>query len=195
MKNDNKVFPIYILILVVYGVSYWITSGKSFAFSPDYSDVGLGIISFALFFNKRINKYSFLLVALGFSLLYLIAANPEFRLIDKSGFIQLKNYTLMAFSLIVLWDVYRGRYVSLKSELTGLSVLILGYFGLKFIEWEFTETPEYSLCKNLVGFLIVGWVLRKNETKHSLSTPLKRIIIVIGLSFFIEMMTYFVLNS
>ena len=62
MKNDNKVFVVYLLVILAYGASYMLTSGGKFAFSPEYSDFGLGLIALALFFNKVMNKYSILLV-------------------------------------------------------------------------------------------------------------------------------------
>lgn len=192
MKNDNKVFSIYILIILIYGVSYWISSGKNFAFSPSYSDFGLGVISLALFFNKKINKYSFLLVSLGFSFFYLIAANEGFKLIDKSGFIQIKNFSLIAFSFILLWDLYRFRYKSLKIELGILAFIILTHFTLRIAEVNFAFTEEFSFFKNALGFALVVWMLRKNYSKNSFSIPLKRVIIIIGLSFFIELMTFLV---
>ena len=190
MKNENKVFSIYILIILVYGISYWITSGKSFAFSPAYSDFGLGLISLGLFFHKKINKYSILLVSIGFSLFYLIAATEGSKLIDQSGFIQIKNFSLIAFSWIVLWDLYKGRYKSLKIELGILAFIILTHFTLRIAEVAIAFTEEFSFVKNVLGFALVVWMLRKNDSKNSFSTPLKRVVIVIGLSFFIEIMTY-----
>ena len=97
MKNDNKVFSIYILIILIYGVSYWITSGRSFAFSPEYSDFGLGLIALGLFFHKKLSKYSFLLVTLGFSLFYIVAETKGFDLIDRTGFLQLRIFIVSDF--------------------------------------------------------------------------------------------------
>ena len=192
MKNDNKVFSIYILIILLYGLSYWFTSGKSFAFSPEYSDFGLGIIALGLFFHKKVTKYSFLLVSLGLSFFYLIAATKGFNLIDKFGFIQLKNLSLLVFSLILFWDLYKHRYRSLRIELAILGLLIIGFFVLRFTNFDWAFTREFSFYKNTVGFLIICWILERNKRKSSLSIPLKRVAIVVGLSFFIEMVTYLV---
>ncbi len=192
MKNDNKVFSIYILIILIYGLSYWFTSGKSFAFSPEYSDFGLGIIALGLFFYKKMTKYSVLLITLGFSFFYLVASTKGFDLVDKSAFIQLKSFSLIVFSWILLWDLYKHRYNSLKIELGVLSFLILTFFTLRVAGVDLAFTKEFSFGKNVIGFLLTGWILRKNSLKGSLSIPLKRVIIVIGLSFFIEMMTYLV---
>ena len=192
MQNDNKVFSIYILVILVYGLSYWSTSGASFAFSPEYSDFGLGIIALGLFFYKKVTKYSFLLVAFGSSFFYLIAATKGYILIDKSGFIQLKNFSLIAFSLLVTWDLYKHRYHSLRIELAALVILILSFFGLRIAGIDLDFSKEFSFYKNAIGFLLIGWMLKKNSSKKSFSVPLKRVIIVIGLSFFIELMTYLV---
>lgn len=192
MKNDNKVFSIYILIILIYGLSYWITSGKSFAFSPEYSDFGLGLIALGLFFHKKVTKYSFILISLGFSFFYLIANTKGFDLIDTSGFIQLKNLSLIAFSFLVLWDINKKRYASLKIELGLLAILILTFFALRIADIDAKFPKDFSFYKNLIGFVLVVWMLRKNSIKNSFSTPLKRVVIVIGLSFFIEVMTYFV---
>lgn len=192
MKNDNKVFSIYILIILIYGLSYWFTSGKSFAFSPEYSDFGLGIIALGLFFHKKVTKYSFLLITLGFSFFYLVASTKGFDLIDKSAFVLLKNMSLIAFSLMVFWDLNKGRYKSLKIELAILALVFLAFFGMRLANLDFAFTKEFSLYKNAFGFILIIWMLQRNRIKSSFSTPLKRVIIVIGLSFFIEIMTFLV---
>ena len=192
MKKDNKVFVIFILIILIYGLMHYFDGIGRFVFSQQYSDFGLGLVALALFFHKKLSKYSFLLVTLGFSLFYLLAATKGFDLIDKSAFILLKNMSLIAFSLIALWDVNKGRYKSLKWELVALTLLIIGFFALRIADFEWALSKEYSFYKNAIGFVIIAWILRKNIIKSSFTPPLKRVVIVIGLSFFIEVMSYLV---
>ena len=191
MKKDNKVFIVYILIILLYGGSYLLSSG-SFAFSPEYTDFGLGLISLGLFFNKKISKYSFLLISLGFSLFYLIADVQGFALIDRGGFNMLKNLTVIGFSLMLLWDINKGRYRTLRFFLLLLSVSILGFFVARFTNQEFAFGSQFSFYKNAVCFLLISILLSLNSAKSTLSVGLKRIMIAIGLSFFIEIVTYLV---
>ncbi len=191
MTKDNKVFIVYILIILFYGGSYLLTSG-SFAFSPAYTDFGLGLISLGLFFSKKISKYSFLLISLGFSLFYLIADVQGFALIDRGGFNLLKNLTVIAFSLMLLWDINKGRYRTLRLFLLLLAISILGFFVARFTNQEFAFGSQFSLYKNAVCFLLISILLSLNASKSTLSVGLKRIIIAIGLSFFIEIVTYLV---
>lgn len=191
MKNDNKVFVIYILIILLYGASYLVTSG-GFAFSPEYSDIGLGILALALFFHKRTSKYTFLLIPFALSLFYIIADTEGYALLDRGGFNMLKNITLILFSLMVLWDLNKGRYRSLRFFLGLLVFTIIGFFILRFTSQEFVFSTEFSLYKNGIGFLLSSLILFFNSRKSSLSLGLKRIVIVVGLSFFVEIMTYLV---
>ena len=191
MKNDNKVFIVYILIILLYGGSYLLTSG-SFAFSPEYTDFGLGLISLGLFFNKKISKYSFLLISLGFSLFYLIADTQGFALIDRGGFNLLKNITIIAFSLMLLWDINKGRYRTLRFFLVMLALAIIGFFVARFTNQEFAFGSQFSFYKNAICFLLISVILSLNSAKSTLSVGLKRIIIAVGLSFFIEIVTYLV---
>lgn len=191
MKNDNKVFIIFILIVLLYGGSYMLSAGR-FAFSPDYTDFGLGLVSLGLFFNKKISKYSFLLISLGLSLFHLVADVQGFALLDRGGFNMLKNLTLIAFSLMLLWDLNKGRYRTLRFFLVLLALAIIGFFVARFTNQEFAFGSQFSFYKNAVCFLLISILLSLNTAKSTLSVGLKRIIIAIGLSFFIEMVTYIV---
>lgn len=191
MKRDNKVFITYILVLLVYGASYLLTAG-SFAFSPAYSDFGLGIISIGLFFNKKISKYSFLLIAFAFSLFYLIADRQAFVLLDRGGFYMLKNITLIAFSLLLMWDLNKGRYRTLRFFLWCLALVIIGFFAARFSNQDFAFSKEFTFYKNAISFLLTSIILSLNGAKSTLSVGLKRMIIVVGLSFFIEIVSYLV---
>jgi hypothetical protein len=191
MKSDNKVFISYILIILVYGASYFLTAG-SFAFSPAFSDFGLGLISIGLFFNKKISKYSFLLISLAFSLFYLIADTQGFILLDRGGFNMLKNITLILFSLFLMWDLNKGRYRTLRLFLWCLAIVLVGFFIARFTNQDFAFDKEFSFYKNAIAFLLICVMLTLNSAKSTLSVGLKRIIIAIGLSFFIEIVTYLV---
>jgi len=191
MKSDNKVFISYILIILVYGASYFLTAG-SFAFSPAFSDFGLGLISIGLFFNKKISKYSFLLISLAFSLFYLIADTQGFILLDRGGFNLLKNITLILFSLFLMWDLNKGRYRTLRLFLWCLAIVLVGFFIARFTIQDFAFDKEFSFYKNAIAFLLISVILTLNSAKSTLSVGLKRIIIAIGLSFFIEIVTYLV---
>jgi len=191
MKSDNKVFISYILIILVYGASYFLTAG-SFAFSPAFSDFGLGLISIGLFFNKKISKYSFLLISLAFSLFYLIADTQGFILLDRGGFNMLKNITLILFSLFLMWDLNKGRYRTLRLFLWCLAIVLVGFFIARFTNQDFAFDKEFSFYKNAIAFLLISVMLTLNSAKSTLSVGLKRIIIAIGLSFFIEIVTYLV---
>ena len=191
MKSDNKVFISYILIILVYGASYFLTAG-SFAFSPAFSDFGLGLISIGLFFNKKISKYSFLLISLAFSLFYLIADTQGFILLDRGGFNMLKNITLILFSLFLMWDLNKGRYRTLRLFLWCLAIVLVGFFIARFTNQDFAFDKEFSFYKNAIAFLLISVILTLNSAKSTLSVGLKRIIIAIGLSFFIEIVTYLV---
>ena len=191
MKSDNKVFISYILIILVYGASYFLTAG-SFAFSPAFSDFGLGLISIGLFFNKKISKYSFLLISLAFSLFYLIADTQGFILLDRGGFNLLKNITLILFSLFLMWDLNKGRYRTLRLFLWCLAIVLVGFFIARFTNQDFAFDKEFSFYKNAIAFLLISVILTLNSAKSTLSVGLKRIIIAIGLSFFIEIVTYLV---
>jgi hypothetical protein len=192
MKKDNKVFVIFILIILVYGLMHYFDGIGKFDFPQQYSDFGLGIVALALFFHKKFTKYSFLLITLGFSLFYLLASTKGFDLIDKSAFVLLKNMSLIAFALMALWDLNKGRYKSLKWELGLLSLLIIGFFALRIADFDWAMSKDYSFYKNAIGFVLVAWILKRNVSKSSFTTPLKRVVIVIGLSFFIELMSYLV---
>ena len=95
---------------------------------------------------------------------------------------------------MVLWDLYKRRYQSLKFELGILALLLLIFYGLQAVDLDFAFTQDFSMYKSGIGFLLVVWMLRKNSLKNSFSTPLKRVVIVVGLSFFIEVMSYLILN-
>ena len=46
MKKDNKVFVIFILIILVYGLMHYFDGIGKFVFSQQYSDFGLGLNNF-----------------------------------------------------------------------------------------------------------------------------------------------------
>jgi hypothetical protein len=100
--------------------------------------------------------------------------------------------SLIAFALMALWDLNKGRYKSLKWELGLLSLLIIGFFALRIADFDWAMSKDYSFYKNAIGFVLAAWILKRNVSKSSFTTPLKRVIIVIGLSFFIELMSYLV---
>lgn len=190
MKKDHKVFVIYILILLIYGGSYWLSTKGKFAFSPEYSDFGLGIISFGLFFHKKITRYSFLLITLGFSLLYVIADHPTFSLINTSNFHFIRNATLLLIALSLSVDLIQKKINSFVWILSLLILLILGYFGLRIAGMEEAFSKEFTFYKNLLGFVLISILLGLDRNKQRLAVMIRRILIVVGLSFFIGIMTY-----
>lgn len=190
MKKDHKVFVIYILILLMYGGSYWLSTKGKFAFSPEYSDFGLGIISFGLFFHKKITRYSFLLITLGFSLLYVIADHPTFSLINTSNFHFIRNVTLLLIALSLSVDLIQKKINSFVWILSLLILLIVGYFGLRIAGMEVAFSKEFTFYKNLLGFVLISILLGLDRNKQRLAVMIRRILIVVGLSFFIGIMTY-----
>lgn len=190
MKKDHKVFVIYILVLLMYGGSYWLTTKGKFAFSPEYSDFGLGIISFGLFFYKKVTRYSFLLITLGFSFLYIVADYPTFSLINTSNFYFIRNASLLLMVLLLSIDLVRKKIDAYGWILFLLIFLIVGYFGLRITGLEISFSREFTFYKNLLGFVLISILLGLDRNRQRLPVMIRRVLIVVGLSFFIGVMTY-----
>lgn len=190
MKKDFKVFIFFILLVIVYGLMHYFDGVGKFVFSAMYSNFVLGIISLGYFFSKKFTKYSLLLISLGFSFFYIFAGMEGFTLVDKSNFIFVKNISLIAFALFLINDVSFNRIKKVKWLVLPLAILLIGYFVLKIVDIELAQ--DWRIYKNLAGFGIIAAILSLDGAKQTLPVMTKRVMMVVALSFFIEILGYWI---
>ena len=193
MKKDFKVFIFFILLVIVYGLMHYFDGVGKFVFSAMYSNFVLGIISLGYFFYKKVTKYSFLLISLGFSFFYIFAGMKGFTLVNKSNFILVKNISLIVFALFLLNDIAFNRLKKKKWLVFPLAILIIGYFTMRILDVEIAFTNQFTFYKNTVGFGIIAFILSLDGAKQSVPVITKRVMMVIALSFFIEILGCLVL--
>ncbi|MEN8928623.1 MAG: hypothetical protein ABF240_07150 [Flavobacteriales bacterium] len=189
MKKDFKVFIFFILLVIVYGAMHYFDGVGQFVFSSMYSDFVLGIIALGYFFHKKVTKYSFLLISLGFSFFYIFAGMKGFTLVDKSNFIFVKNISLIALGLFLINDVAFNRLKRVKLLALPLAILLIGYFVLKMVDIELAK--EWRLYKNIAGFGIIAVILSLDGAKQTAPVITKRVMMVVALSFFVEILGSF----
>lgn len=192
MKKDFKVFIFFILLVIVYGLMHYFDGVGKFVFSAMYSNFVLGIISLGYFFHKKVTKYSFLLISLGFSFFYIFAGMKGFTLVNKSNFILVKNISLIVFALFLLNDIAFNRLKKKKWLVFPLAILIIGYFTMRILDVEIAFTNKFTFYKNTVGFGIIAFILSLDGAKQSVPVITKRVMMVIALSFFIEILGYWI---
>jgi hypothetical protein len=192
MKKDFKVFIFFILLVIVYGLMHYFDGVGKFVFSAMYSNFVLGIISLGYFFHKKVTKYSFLLISLGFSFFYIFAGMKGFTLVNKSNFILVKNISLIVFALFLLNDIAFNRLKKTKWLVFPLAILIIGYFTMRILDVEIAFTNKFTFYKNTVGFGIIAFILSLDGAKQSVPVITKRVMMVIALSFFIEILGYWI---
>jgi len=192
MKKDFKVFIFFILLVIVYGLMHYFDGVGKFVFSAMYSNFVLGIISLGYFFHKKVTKYSFLLISLGFSFFYIFAGMKGFTLVNKSNFILVKNISLIVFALFLLNDIAFNRLKKKKWLVFPLAILIIGYFTMRILDVEIAFTNQFTFYKNTVGFGIIAFILSLDGAKQSVPVITKRVMMVIALSFFIEILGYWI---
>jgi|TARA_B110000902_G_scaffold82466_1_gene97882 hypothetical protein len=193
MKKDFKVFIFFILLVIVYGLMHYFDGVGKFVFSAMYSNFVLGIISLGYFFYKKVTKYSFLLISLGFSFFYIFAGMKGFTLVNKSNFILVKNISLIVFALFLLNDIAFNRLKKTKWLVFPLAMIIIGYFTMRILDVEIAFTNQFTFYKNTVGFGIIAFILSLDGAKQSVPVITKRVMMVIALSFFVEILGYLVL--
>tara|TARA_B110000091_G_scaffold64185_1_gene70624 strand:- start:4167 stop:4748 length:582 start_codon:yes stop_codon:yes gene_type:complete len=193
MKKDFKVFIFFILLVIVYGLMHYFDGVGKFVFSAMYSNFVLGIISLGYFFYKKVTKYSFLLISLGFSFFYIFAGMKGFTLVNKSNFILVKNISLIVFALFLLNDIAFNRLKKTKWLVFPLAMIIIGYFTMRILDVEIAFTNQFTFYKNTVGFGIIAFILSLDAAKQSVPVITKRVMMVIALSFFVEILGYLVL--
>tara|TARA_B110000093_G_scaffold81064_2_gene87854 strand:+ start:733 stop:1314 length:582 start_codon:yes stop_codon:yes gene_type:complete len=193
MKKDFKVFIFFILLVIVYGLMHYFDGVGKFVFSAMYSNFVLGIISLGYFFYKKVTKYSFLLISLGFSFFYIFAGMKGFTLVNKSNFILVKNISLIVFALFLLNDIAFNRLKKTKWLVFPLAMIIIGYFTMRILDVEIAFTNKFTFYKNTVGFGIIAFILSLDAAKQSVPVITKRVMMVIALSFFVEILGYLVL--
>jgi hypothetical protein len=193
MKKDFKVFIFFILLVIVYGLMHYFDGVGKFVFSAMYSNFVLGIISLGYFFYKKVTKYSFLLISLGFSFFYIFAGMKGFTLVNKSNFILVKNISLIVFALFLLNDIAFNRLKKTKWLVFPLAMIIIGYFTMRILDVEIAFTNQFTFYKNTVGFGIIAFILSLDGAKQSVPVITKRVMMVIALSFFIEILGCLVL--
>tara|TARA_B110000285_G_C14960020_1_gene531201 strand:- start:23 stop:604 length:582 start_codon:yes stop_codon:yes gene_type:complete len=192
MKKDFKVFIFFILLVIVYGLMHYFDGVGKFVFSAMYSNFVLGIISLGYFFHKKVTKYSFLLISLGFSFFYIFAGMKGFTLVNKSNFILVKNISLIVFALFLLNDIAFNRLKKTKWLVFPLAILIIGYFTMRILDVEISFTNQFTFYKNTVGFGIIAFILSLDGAKQSVPVITKRVMMVIALSFFVEILGYWI---
>ena len=192
MKKDFKVFIFFILLVIVYGLMHYFDGVGKFVFSAMYSNFVLGIISLGYFFYKKVTKYSFLLISLGFSFFYIFAGMKGFTLVNKSNFILVKNISLIVFALFLLNDIAFNRLKKTKWLVFPLAIIIIGYFTMRILDVEIAFTNQFTFYKNTVGFGIIAFILSLDGAKQSVPVITKRVMMVIALSFFIEILGYWI---
>ena len=192
MKNDFKVFIFFILLVIVYGFMHYFDGVGKFVFSAMYSNFVLGLIALGFFFHKKVTKYSFLLISLGFSFFYIFAGMKGFTLVNKSNFIFVKNISLIVFALFLLNDIAFNRLKKIKWLALPLAILIISFFVLRILDVEIAFSHQFTYYKNLAGFGLIATVLSVDGAKQSVSVMTKRVMMVIALSFFVEILGYWV---
>jgi hypothetical protein len=192
MKKDFKVFIFFILLVIVYGLMHYFDGVGKFVFSAMYSNFVLGIISLGYFFYKKVTKYSFLLISLGFSFFYIFAGMKGFTLVNKSNFILVKNISLIVFALFLLNDIAFNRLKKTKWLVFPLAMIIIGYFTMRILDVEIAFTNQFTFYKNTVGFGIIAFILSLDGAKQSVPVITKRVMMVIALSFFVEILGYWI---
>ena len=163
-----------------------------FVFSALYSNFVLGIISLGYFFHKKVTKYSFLLISLGFSFFYIFAGMKGFTLVNKSNFILVKNISLIVFALFLLNDIAFNRLKKTKWLSLPLAILIIGYFVMRILDIEIAFTNQFTFYKNTVGFGIIAFILSVDSAKQAVPVMTKRVMMVVALSFFVEILGYWI---
>lgn len=192
MKKDFKVFIFFILLVIVYGLMHYFDGVGKFVFSALYSNFVLGIISLGYFFHKKVTKYSFLLISLGFSFFYIFAGMKGFTLVNKSNFILVKNISLIVFALFLLNDIAFNRLKKTKWLSLPLAILIIGYFVMRILDIEIAFTNQFTFYKNTVGFGIIAFILSVDSAKQAVPVMTKRVMMVVALSFFVEILGYWI---
>ncbi|MDB4088544.1 hypothetical protein N9544_02865 [Flavobacteriales bacterium] len=192
MKKDFKVFIFFILLVIVYGLMHYFDGVGKFVFSAMYSDFVLGLIALGYFFHKKVTKYSFLLISLGFSFFYIFSGMEGFTLVNKSNFIFVKNISLIVFALFLVNDIAFNRLKKVKWLALPLAGIILGYFTIRILDFDLAFSSEFTFYKNLVGFGLIATILSVDSAKQSVPVITKRVMMVVALSFFIEILGYWI---
>ena len=192
MKKDFKVFIFFILLVIVYGLMHYFDGVGKFVFSALYSNFVLGIISLGYFFHKKVTKYSFLLISLGFSFFYIFAGMKGFTLVNKSNFILVKNISLIVFAFFLLNYIAFNRLKKTKWLSLPLAILIIGYFVMRILDIEIAFTNQFTFYKNTVGFGIIAFILSVDSAKQAVPVMTKRVMMVVALSFFVEILGYWI---
>ena len=190
MKKDFKVFIFFILLVIVYGLMHYFDGVGKFVFSAMYSNFVLGIISLGYFFYKKVTKYSFLLISLGFSFFYIFAGMKEHNVYQQCCQI---DHCIIVFALFLLNDIAFNRLKKTKWLVFPLAIIIIGYFTMRILDVEIAFTNKFTFYKNTVGFGIIAFILSLDGAKQSVPVITKRVMMVIALSFFVEILGYLVL--
>ena len=72
-------------------------------------------------------------------------------------------------------------------------MIIIGYFTMRILDVEIAFTNQFTFYKNTVGFGIIAFILSLDGAKQSVPVITKRVMMVIALSFFVEILGYLVL--
>ena len=179
MKNDIKVFLLFTLTILIFGGGYYFGNFGKFIFPVDYSFLVLGAISLFFFFTTKFSKFSVFLLPLGLSFSYFLFPKEYSDIFIGTSF-----FSILAFTLILLSSIYRKKDNKFKYYLLSFVLVSFLSVGLLGLEINYLPVIFYGL-----KYFIIILIFRKDQELRTLDKGLKRVFIVLGLYYFINVLS------
>jgi len=182
LKLDIKIFTLFIITVLIYGGGYYFGNLGKFIFPVNYSHFVIGIISLYFFFTTKFSQFSILLLPFGLSLVYVLFPIGYQDVIC--------GITSIVFTLFIFGFALRNKqskfYVYFLIYVL-VSFLAIGFIGMFGSYWDI----NYLKFIYGIKFIIFSLILRKEKELETLDIGIKRMILVLGMYYFVEMMSFY----
>lgn len=179
MKWDSKVFIIFILIVLIIGGSYFLSSGIFF-FPIEIIDLAISGVALTFLFTTPFSLYSAIIALFGFSLTYLLFGVKQMIEGDPTFFMLIRDFTILIFSILLFVRVLTGRDKKFRGLFLFFALIVLMQLIFNGVNFSVEKLLLADLIKSLLVFVCSVLIVNQSGGGE-LKLSIRRVFILLGL--------------
>lgn len=194
MKNEIKILVVFILTILVYGISYLFTEGK-FAFPLHYVDLSLSLLSLYFVLKVPFSQFTLIVIAFGFSFSYLFFGINGVDFEQGSLFMTTRGMSIFVFSMLLMLTLAKKQNTSYRTFFRLFFLLVIGQSVINVLLLELHYLLWIDLLKNALFFIVSTKILTIKAKEQELNKGIIVMFTLLALYYFRNIMWVLVDND
>lgn len=194
MKNEIKILVVFVLTILVYGISYLFTEGK-FAFPLHYVDLSLSLPSLYFVLKAPFSQFTLIVIAFGFSFSYLFFGINGVDFEQGSLFMTTRGMSIFVFSILLMLTLAKKQNTSYRTFFRLFFLLVIGQSVINVLLLEQHYFLWIDLLKNALFFIVSTKILTIKPKEQGLNKGIIVMFTLLALYYFRNIMWVLVDND